>query len=299
MAEESVPLDIGAPVTPSEQDGVEPYALPMETRIMQSWDRIFGRMEQIVDGALTFTANRRAEVYVVGIREKDFDLDRLSLTIGGDRVIAGEIVALNELMEESARREDANTQGLLRDEVLAQNFDDDVLRAYLAGLDSGGAFRDLAAINFLEDSTRALVNKKADDVFQQTRAIVSQGFREGWTNERLAQEIAKMPEFGGDRSKVIARTETVRAANEGRISSFKRNEDVLNGYEHNTFFDKRTGQIDKELDGATYDLNRNPTNGIAARNSSTRIPTRANCRCAYIPILKSVEEVMSNFGTPL
>lgn len=285
-------LDIGAPVTPSEQGGVEPYDLPMEVRIMQSWDRLFREYERIIMASLTRVAERDSSIIVE--KQDGILFDSLELTIDGDPVVARETVVLIDLMEESARREDANTQSLLREEIRNNpSLTPNQRQAYLANMDSG-TFRDLNAVNFLEDETVALINKKADDVFQRTRTTVASSVANGLSFTETAAAIAAFPEFGGKRSMVIARTETVRAANEGRVTNFQRNNDVVKGYEHSTFFDDRTGELDKVMDGATYGLNRRPTNAKSRAHSET-IPLHPGCRCAYVPILKDPGEV--NFET--
>lgn len=79
-----------------------------------------------------------------------------------------------------------------------------------------------------------------------------------------------------ERPRIIARTETVRLANEGAIKNFKDN-----GVERVRFLavnDSRTDEACLALDGQIFDINK--SRGI--------IPVHASCRCTWVPVIEDL-----------
>jgi len=288
-------LEIGDPVDVPDDSDTEPYELPLEEQYQGVWDEYFAHLERIVLGSMTPLRNASVSVTnrddIVTKQDPQFSFNEAALTIEGDVTVSRQTRAMLDISENAARAEDAHTQALLRDTIRSAGMSPDLTAAYISNMDTG-VFRDVAAIEYLEDYTVELVNKKADDVFQKARPIISESMAKGRTFRETADVLHdSITEFSGKRSMVIARTEMVRAANEGRISGYKRNRDVLAGWESSAFFDERTGELDMLMDGATWDITGTPVSGGSLSHPDARIPYHPLCRCAAIPILKDPDDV--------
>lgn len=76
------------------------------------------------------------------------------------------------------------------------------------------------------------------------------------------------------RTEMIARTELLRASNNGALAVFEANDDVLRGYEIKTALDERTCPTCAALDGKQY-----------AFGQGQRPPFHPRCRCTILPVL--------------
>jgi SPP1 gp7 family putative phage head morphogenesis protein len=88
-----------------------------------------------------------------------------------------------------------------------------------------------------------------------------------------------------NRVQVITRTLTNKAANTGAIEAYKRNADVLTGYQWLTARDERVCPTCAGLDGTTYRM-----------ADTTRPPAHPNCRCTLVPVLSP--DLAVNFSEP-
>lgn len=78
-----------------------------------------------------------------------------------------------------------------------------------------------------------------------------------------------------NRIQVITRTVTNSAANAGAVEAYRRNADVLSGYEWLTARDERVCAVCRGLDGTTYRL-----------GDTTRPPAHPQCRCGVAPAIR-------------
>lgn len=88
----------------------------------------------------------------------------------------------------------------------------------------------------------------------------------------------------------LARTSVLQVANQARLSMYQANSDLIEGYQVVATLDNRTCAFCGSVDGQTYDLSWNPTSkGPAVGGPPTY---HFNCRCTFIPVLKSYEKMM-------
>jgi SPP1 gp7 family putative phage head morphogenesis protein len=77
-----------------------------------------------------------------------------------------------------------------------------------------------------------------------------------------------------NRLQTTTRTYIMDASNEGSVTAYRANADILNGYEWLTAKDERVCPQCAALNGTTYNL-----------NDTYRPPAHPNCRCTVIPII--------------
>ena len=113
------------------------------------------------------------------------------------------------------------------------------------------------------------------------RATVTEGIEEGWSTDRLADEIAGHYAFSDERAAMIARTETRYADVAGSLSAYKAS-GVVSGKEWLT----ADGCCDEcgDLDGVVVGLDDDfPGDG------SDGPPLHPNCECSVLPVLDDSE----------
>lgn len=113
---------------------------------------------------------------------------------------------------------------------------------------------------------------------QVIRRIIS----DGMVNEQNAGQIEKAimdanSNIGERRAKMIVRTETMRAVNQGAVERYK--EGGINRVEFLTVADERTCEECEGLDGQVFDIDNAPD-----------MPRHINCRCILIPTIEEVTQ---------
>jgi SPP1 gp7 family putative phage head morphogenesis protein len=108
------------------------------------------------------------------------------------------------------------------------------------------------------------------------RTDIADSIAEGWTNAELASKLSDSYAFSADRAMVIARTETIRASNQGTLAGFKASGVVLKK-EWTTAEDDRVSE-DCELNGdqGPIDVDADFQSGDDAP------PAHPNCRCVLV-----------------
>lgn len=120
----------------------------------------------------------------------------------------------------------------------------------------------------ITDSTRDMVRSSVADAIEQ-----------GWSNQRLAQELQDANAFSSQRAMVIARTETNKAANQGALSGFRAS-GVVEGKLWVTAEDDRVSEECQEnADAGEIGLDEDFPSGDDSP------PVHPNCRCTIIPIV--------------
>jgi SPP1 gp7 family putative phage head morphogenesis protein len=177
------------------------------------------------------------------------------------------------------------------------------------GLDFNFNTSSPAAIKWAEDNAAELVTAITDEQMIQVRAIVINGFKDGKTPATLAREIrnvvgltdpqarkfSRILEQEGkskafayakkartQRSITIARTEVLKAANEGQRQAWSqaRSAGLLTGQEARTWivtYDERTCEICAPMDGQIVGLNEPFTLPDGSRVEGP--PAHPRCRC--------------------
>ncbi len=88
-----------------------------------------------------------------------------------------------------------------------------------------------------------------------------------------------------NRTTMIARSEIIRASNNGAVAIYQANNDMLRGWEFKATNDERTCDICGPLDGRVFDFNNNPIDGEGSVSETLPPPVHVNCRCAPMPAL--------------
>jgi HK97 family phage portal protein len=153
----------------------------------------------------------------------------------------------------------------------------------------GGSFDILnpAVIDFIENDSAVFITGINQTTRKRVRKALKKGLKEGESLNQLADRVAAVFDSSrGARSKMIARTETVRAANFGTQNSMKQN-----GVEKRSWLTTRDGDVrdeHKELDGVVADIDE----PFEVAGESAMFPgdfgvaeLDINCRCLLKPVI--------------
>lgn len=127
------------------------------------------------------------------------------------------------------------------------------------------------------------VATRARGISETTRAqiqdLVGKAAAEGWSNERLAEEILKVGRMRSKvRAKVIAVTESAYAYSQGSLVAYLRS-GVVGKVQWLTAPDEQVCKLCKPLDGKTVALGREFAPGVTAP------PRHPLCRCVVLPVV--------------
>lgn len=127
----------------------------------------------------------------------------------------------------------------------------------------------------IDDSTREML-----------RGQVTQGMDEGWSNDRLADEIVDKNAyaFSDDRAEMIARTETAMADVAGNMAGYRESGLVV-GKKWITAGDDEVS-LECELNGDAGVVGLDD----AFPSGASEPPEHPNCRCDVVPVLAEDEE---------
>ena len=114
---------------------------------------------------------------------------------------------------------------------------------------------------------------------QEISRVLAEGITQGQNPRRMATAINdRVDKVGLHRARLIARTETVRAHNEGALNRYADVRDRIEGVralvEFTTAGDDRVCPECSALEGSVWDVD-------SARGE---IPVHPNCRCAWLPV---------------
>jgi SPP1 gp7 family putative phage head morphogenesis protein len=118
----------------------------------------------------------------------------------------------------------------------------------------------------------------SDEVSKQLKRILADGLRRGESPYKVASEINKMiDKIGVRRAKTIARTEIVRAHNEGSLVMYEELgvQEVVAEVEWSTAEDDRVCPICASMGGTIFTVSE--AHGI--------LPIHPLCRCAWLPVV--------------
>lgn len=122
---------------------------------------------------------------------------------------------------------------------------------------------------------------------QEMRRTLADGFAEGWNPRKTATSInRRVDAVGIRRSRLIARTETIRSHSEATLNRFAQHgvTKVTGQAEFATAGDDRVCPICVGLEGQVFDLEE--ARGV--------IPVHPNCRCAWLPVTRESQRRASN-----
>jgi len=136
------------------------------------------------------------------------------------------------------------------------------------------------AVEFLQDQTFENIKEMTEEVANDLRAELSRGIINGEGITKLKKRVTKVFNVGNNRASMIARTETNRAENNGRLLAMK-----SSGMDYKkqwlTHEDDRTSELCKRLDGQTIGLDDNFKDSSSGWEGQSP-PSHVNCRSTMI-----------------
>lgn len=120
-------------------------------------------------------------------------------------------------------------------------------------------------------------------------AIISDGISNGQSVPQISNAIQEQfAQFSKNQSKVISRTETLRASNMGAYDAYKQS-DVVEATQWFTARDNRVDEDCAELDGQIMDLGKDFFDSSYATGEQP--PLHPNCRCVLLPVIVSTKQM--------
>ena len=107
---------------------------------------------------------------------------------------------------------------------------------------------DSDAIDYLSDYTFGNIKGMNDDIANKLRQELQRGFMDGEGITQIKDRVKKVFDVGENRAEMIARTETTRSSNFGKLHAYQK-AGVKGKKRWLTHFDNRTSDVCKRLDG--------------------------------------------------
>ena len=135
------------------------------------------------------------------------------------------------------------------------------------------------AIDYMAEYTYDNIKGMNDDIAQNLRQVMQRGFMDGSSLEEMKAEITKVFDVGNNRVTMIARTESNRAANFGRLHGYmKAGQPGKKVY--SAHLDGRTSPLCKRLDGQEAELNEDFVDPKGEWKGPVP-PAHVNCRSSW------------------
>lgn len=175
---------------------------------------------------------------------------------------------------------------------------------------------DISTVQFSEDLLLDLVNnssvegkpaskwwaKQTPRAYNRFIRRIRKAFAAGETTDETVAWIVgnekykfKKGIFAPDKvqAAAIARTAFNRVANDARMQTYKRNQDILRGYVQISHLDERTSTICEDYAGQEWDLNYKPI-PPSKEPFNDGCPRHFNCRSVISPLLKSWNDLQGD-----
>jgi len=138
------------------------------------------------------------------------------------------------------------------------------------------------AVGFIQDYTFNNIKSMTDEIMTDLRQELERGIMAGEGISKLKARVTKVFDVGENRAEMIARTESTRAENQGKLQAFKTSGEKLMKV-WNTHFDDRTSDICKRLDGKKVGMDEN-FKDIKTGWEGPVPPSHVNCRSSVLYI---------------
>ena len=136
------------------------------------------------------------------------------------------------------------------------------------------------AIDYKSNYTYDNIKGMNDDIAEKLRGVMQRSFMDGKSLEQVKSEITKVFDVGDNRVTMIARTESNRAANFGRLHGYQKS-----GAEgkkvYSAHIDDRTSEICKRLDGQEKNLDEDFEDPKGEWKGPVP-PAHVNCRSSWV-----------------
>lgn len=139
------------------------------------------------------------------------------------------------------------------------------------------------AVEYAKDRSATLVTQLEDSTREMLRGTLAQAMEEGWSNDKLADELDANYAFGPERAETIARTETAYADVQGNLEGYRAS-GVVQGKQWIIAQDEYCDDCN-ELDGVIVGLEYPFPN-----DGGDGPPLHPNCRCDILPVLTTEED---------
>ena len=120
---------------------------------------------------------------------------------------------------------------------------------------------------------------------------IQQGVIQGETIPQIVARLKPLLTINKEGVKALAITAVATVTNQVRMQTYKENEDIFKGYEHNSTLDNRTTLTCGARDGANWDLNGKGLNKKGEDNKFLIPPLHFRCRSILLPITKTFREL--------
>ncbi|WP_034302526.1 phage portal protein [Herbaspirillum sp. RV1423] len=253
-------------------------------------DSIVKLRDELKDKVATFLSDQGPKIAAQMIKAKDEVLGKVSaddirrmldnLNFEDWVVVVGEVEPLLEALAKDGGAEALAQIGIKDDEDIVNLTNEQALKwakdraAEWVGMkrdDDGNLTPNPNAEWQIDESTREMLN-----------STVAQAMEEGWSNERLAQEIEDSTAFSPERAEMIARTETAFADVAGNMQAYRTSGQVA---QKQWITGADCCDDCQELDDVIVDLDDNFPN-----DGGDGPPLHPNCRCDVLPVLTDKDD---------
>jgi len=236
------------------------------------------------DNPLILKENERPTGYshmqraiITVLRNNEEDIKKILETEMGKNKIS-EIKSLNDVIKKIKSL--FNFQGLknISDAIIKNNF--------MEGHDEAekqldkNFLPDTNAIDYIQNYTFENIKGMTDDLANNLRGELQRAYMDGESIEKIKARVQKVFNTSENRAEKIARTETNRARNTGKLLAFK-NSGVKGKKRYVAKIDDRTSPICKRMNGQIVDLDddfEDPKGEWSGQNP----PAHVNCRSTWV-----------------
>jgi SPP1 gp7 family putative phage head morphogenesis protein len=140
------------------------------------------------------------------------------------------------------------------------------------------------ALNFIQEYTFNNIKGMTDEVMLDLRQELERGIMNGEGVAKIKDRVGKVFDVGSTRAEAIARTETTRAENQGKLQAFKSSgKDMKKKWL--AAMDDRTSDICKRLNGQVVGMNENFKDKQTNWEGPCP-PSHVNCRSSVLYLME-------------
>jgi len=140
------------------------------------------------------------------------------------------------------------------------------------------------AIDYIQDYTFNNIKSMTEEIITDIRQELERGIMQGEGVTKIKARISKVFDVGENRAEMIARTETNRAENQGKLQAMKSSGERYNK-KWSAHLDKRTSDVCKRLDGQIVKMDENFKDKQTGWEGPCP-PAHVDCRSSVVFILK-------------
>ena len=139
---------------------------------------------------------------------------------------------------------------------------------------------DQNAMEYISNYTYDNIKGMNDDIAENLRQVMQRSFMDGSSLEKVKAEITKVFDVGNNRVEMIARTESNRAANFGRLHGYQKSGQPGKKV-YSAHIDDRTSALCKRLDGQETEMDEDFVDPKGEWKGPVP-PAHVNCRSSWV-----------------